>query len=602
MGGRASMRRRAARYGAAVVTATAGALGGAVPPALAAEPGDGPVAGGPVPANPVDAVLPLVLPVPIAIPDGDPIAVDILTTGGPFGLLWLFGANPYWVPAWPAAIAAEIAAAPYNDFDMVVEAPVSVGSFTVQTAVTVRIENLRVAAALAFGNGALATDAAYDRVVAALPTQPGGTASDDPAAASLSVLPMLLLRNPGRPDGGIVARFAPILEFFGIHAVTRDRGASTDGNAALVPIKVDATVEYDPVSDFAAWPNLFTLANNLAALFFPTYILRGVDLDAFLGEVKDLLVNAIVTNAASVAIGDSVDVSVAGFTVPVLRSLLRPIVQDVLTDHGFDVELPSDPPYYEAVNAYVTAHTAALPLLEILRLPTDLLNVLTCGVFGFTNPIADALEPALKLLVNLGYSNVTQDMSDPLNPYPRVFDTEFGSTPTPFSLLPGHIDWRRVPGDLLTALVAGIREAFFSGGIPGIKGAGNAGPNPIQTAVDALLGRPPAAQSAENGEPAAGRKPAATVTEPDDPAPGEESEPQSTALGERTGDARVRFGNGRTAVAPAPQRAAKPIGVLKSGATTERAGRTGKPFRSAPPAAAQPGDRDATDATDDSAA
>jgi len=50
------------------------------------------------------------------------------------------------------------------------------------------------------------------------------------------------------------------------------------GAANLVPVKVDATVEYYLLSDFAAWPNPFPLANNLMAFLLPTYILRGVDL------------------------------------------------------------------------------------------------------------------------------------------------------------------------------------------------------------------------------------------------------------------------------------------------------------------------------------
>ncbi len=47
------------------------------------------------------------------------------------------------------------------------------------------------------------------------------------------------------------------------------------GNANLLPILVDATYEYQPLSDLASWPNPFTLVNNLAAGLSPTYMLRG---------------------------------------------------------------------------------------------------------------------------------------------------------------------------------------------------------------------------------------------------------------------------------------------------------------------------------------
>lgn len=40
------------------------------------------------------------------------------------------------------------------------------------------------------------------------------------------------------------------------------------GAANLIPIKVDGTVEYDPLSDVPAWPNPVTLANSAAALAF----------------------------------------------------------------------------------------------------------------------------------------------------------------------------------------------------------------------------------------------------------------------------------------------------------------------------------------------
>ena len=49
------------------------------------------------------------------------------------------------------------------------------------------------------------------------------------------------------------------------------------GGANLIPIKLDVGIQNFPMSDFAAWPNPVTLANNGAALLFPTYIIRGLD-------------------------------------------------------------------------------------------------------------------------------------------------------------------------------------------------------------------------------------------------------------------------------------------------------------------------------------
>ena len=46
------------------------------------------------------------------------------------------------------------------------------------------------------------------------------------------------------------------------------------GGANLIPIKLDVGIQNFPLSDFAAWPNPVTLANNGAALLFPTYIIQ----------------------------------------------------------------------------------------------------------------------------------------------------------------------------------------------------------------------------------------------------------------------------------------------------------------------------------------
>ncbi len=44
-----------------------------------------------------------------------------------------------------------------------------------------------------------------------------------------------------------------------------------------MPIKIDGTVEYDIMSDFPAWPNLFSMLNSGIGAVLPTYLLRGID-------------------------------------------------------------------------------------------------------------------------------------------------------------------------------------------------------------------------------------------------------------------------------------------------------------------------------------
>ena len=460
------------------------------------------------------------------------LPLGIITTGPLFGALGILGLNPFWVPALPGAIAEEINSVEYVSVNTGIDVSINSRDLLLITlllseyflvASEVRdavcqatecpvgnfapgLPNFRVPIVLGIGPGALGAGMALGDVLADLPNQPGGTADGAPEGRSLTILTMLLLRNPGRADGGIVARFAPLTGLFGLDVVTPDLGVIRDGDATLVPIKIDATVEYDPLSDFAAWPNPFTLANNGAALLFPTYLLRGSEqgltemlsalvaplLPALLGNVAYGLLDSVPESIAIEAVGPLVgpDVCLFGTCWPMFNiASLGPFSFDVrgnaiaLLNAVLPVEIPEG---YFDTNVYLTFRQNSLPLLEPLRLPFDLLNVITGGQYGFVNPFADALEPALKLLTNLGYTNVTQDMTNPLNPYPRVFDTAYGSQYAPFFTFPENIDWAKVPGDLFTALAAGIENAFFSGGNPFMKGPGVV--NPLGLLGDLLGG------------------------------------------------------------------------------------------------------------------
>ena len=485
----------------------------------------------------LDQLIPI--PTTIPVPGGTPInlPIKVITTGPPFGALGLAGLNPTWVPAFPGQIADAINTTPYADVNTNLSLPLPTDVYNAAVTVTrltatiqsyrpvaqggggcslfstagractaafvanavaaiprdvsaeVGLPNLRIPIVLAFGLGSLATGMAYPDVVADLPNQPGGTGDGAAPGTSLTILPMILLRNPGRADGGLAARFAPLLDpilaAFGQNGVvTPEVDVATDGGAILVPIKVDATVEYDPLSDFAAWPNPFTLANNGAALLFPTYILRGSDITGALPLVLESVLGSVVTNVLSGAIGDGLDVTgvpiIGDLNLP--REFIAPLLADLL-----GITIPSgEDGFYEALNQFLTIESNALPLLEPFRYPTDVANLFTGGAFGFTNPFADALEPALKLLTNLGYTNVTQDMTNPLDPYPREFSGSFGSEFAPFLSFP-DVDYGRVPQDLITALLAGTQSAFF-GGVPGVRGP-LAGPNPLSL-IAGLLGLP----------------------------------------------------------------------------------------------------------------
>jgi len=451
------------------------------------------------------------------------LPIDITTTSPLFGVAGVLGVNPIWVPALPGAIADKVDAAPYRDLEIDIDVPIpnnirkpvadivynaayvyalvecklskscrekyandAVAKYVpTEVGVDLDLGNLRIPILAGIGSGALATGLAYPYIVADLPHQPGGADGED--GASLTILGLVLLRNPGRADGGLAARFAPFFERFGIDTVTpevaveRSGKAGADGEAVLLPLKIDATFEYDFLSDFAAWPNPYTMANNLAALLFPTYLLRGADLEGVIDVVTGPLIQNIAGNLAY-ALTETIDPY--ELKVPLIDvSVSIPVgdLAQIALGAALDVPVLDD---YEALNLFATVRTDSLPLLEPLRLPFDVLNLLTGDRYGFVNPFADAIEPALKLLVNLGYTNVVQDMSDPLNPYPRVFTAEYGSEYAPFMTLPEGIVWERVRKDVATALVAGVQHAFFSGGNPFVKGPGMA--NPLSGIADLI--------------------------------------------------------------------------------------------------------------------
>lgn len=378
--------------------------------------------------------------------------VNIITAGPPFTLLKLLGVDLGWVPGLPNSVADEINNTPYlkvglssllQDLDILG----AVGDLLGGIIPDLDVVDVRVPVVIGFGLGAFAAGAAYDKVIADLANQPGGTASTEhPLLGSITVLPMVLLRNPGRANGGLFARFYPLAGLAGIDTVTPDTEVTHSGGipilntglslggANVIPVKIDGTIMYDPLSDFAAWPNPFTLANNLMAGLLPTYILRGLTLDT----VPAQLTTQIEAALANLAGGNPL-----------------------------------------ALNLYLTLPSATLPVLEPLYLLSDLTSLATLGVLS-TNPfgmVANALAPALSSLVNLGYTDVVRNAD---GTYTRTL-TDAG-TPTPFLSFPTGINPLQVPVDVLNLLVKGIQKEFLSGNpTPGT-------PNAITSLLKLLTG------------------------------------------------------------------------------------------------------------------
>ncbi|OMB88757.1 AAA family ATPase [Mycolicibacterium conceptionense] len=386
------------------------------------------------------------------------LGINLITSGGVFTLLKMLGADLGWTPSFPNSVADEINNTPYLEVGLgsiftALGLPTSGQAFEVLKAsfklltgkdlppLTTDIVDLRVPVVAGWGFGAFAAGAAYQQVVDDLPNQPGGAAytGTDPILGSFTILPMILIDNPGRANGGILARAYPLFGLLGIDTVTPDTQvqSSTDGNgllndiqilgltlggANLIPIKIDATAEYLPLSDFAAWPNPFTMANNVAAGLFPTYILRNQSLDTLTTVLVDQVVEQLGAD-----------------------------ITDYLANPG------DDPTKGPKLNIYVTIPANSLPLLEPTYLACDVINLLTGA--NLNNPIGTALSPVLTSLVNLGYTDV--EYNEETGIYERTLDE--ADIPTAFGTLPADVDWTQVPGHLVNNLLTGIQKAIEDG-------------------------------------------------------------------------------------------------------------------------------------------
>lgn len=377
--------------------------------------------------------------------------LNIITTGPPLSLLKFLGVDLNEVPGYPNAVAEAINGTPYLDVAAAgvlgalipgIQQNPNLSVFAKATLIAslnvliaevggIDIIDLRIPIVAGFGLGAFAAGMAYPQVVDQLAGQPGGEGYTDdiPLLGSVTVLPLALLRNPGRANGGFFARFYPLAALAGIDTVTPDTEVSSSfdpdvpplsqagglavGGANLIPIKLDVTDQYDALSDFPSWFNPVSLLNAAAAELFPEYILRGQTVNGAESALADQATTQIDEALANLDAGDPL-----------------------------------------ALNLYLTLPADSLPLLEVIRLPVDLLNQLTGA--NFNNPLATALEPALKILTNLGFTDVDQE-----NGYERTLDQ--GDVITPFGTVPSNVDWNRVPGDVFQALLTGIEQAWHEG-------------------------------------------------------------------------------------------------------------------------------------------
>lgn len=148
---------------------------------------------------------------------------------------------------------------------------------------------------------------------------------------------------PTVPNGGIYARF-PDLGPLGLLGFT-----STGAAAPTTYDQTFITIEYDPIGDFPAYANPLSLANAAAGFFY-----------------------------------------LHGDPTPDAADLNDPdglLIKTVEKDNG-------------ATDTYILVKTEHLPLLQPIRDVSLALNTV-----AFTEPVLGAIEPTLKLAVDMGYTD-----------------------------------------------------------------------------------------------------------------------------------------------------------------------------------------------------
>lgn len=228
----------------------------------------------------------------------------------------------------------------------------------------------------------------------------------DPTVAADS-LQFVLIGNPNRPNGGFLQRFYPITIPV-VNYLPTTSPADTGG-----PVTTDISFQYDIASDFPTYPlNALAMLNTLI----------GIDIHGSYTSTHD------------------------GYSESELLAEIN------------------DPDNRQIVGntTYVTIPTRVLPLAQAIR---D--TGYTLGLSALTTPVADLLEPTLRVLVELGYHRAVGYGAQ----------NSFGVIPAANPVT--------VVGDLIAAAGEGINNVV-SGGAP------RPAPPPVAARVPTGSPEPPA--------------------------------------------------------------------------------------------------------------
>jgi len=195
---------------------------------------------------------------------------------------------------------------------------------------------------------------------------------------------LIFLQNQLRPNGGIGARFPGITSLLGGDPAMPAGGktVSPDGKIVLNTTTLDLTWAYDPIGDFPAVFNLTSIANSLLAALPLNIVTGGLASEPLQGSsLSDIGLNLAGLLQLPIDFSATIGVTATLNTLPLEdgKSFISTLV-------------PNE-----------------LPIVTAIGLPGTLVNVVlnTLGSrFLLGNPVGDALAPALKILVNTGYTDV----------------------------------------------------------------------------------------------------------------------------------------------------------------------------------------------------
>lgn len=319
----------------------------------------------------------------------------------------------------------------------------------------------------------------------------------------------ILLQNPVRPNGGIMSRFPGVTTALGLDPTMPAAGKYTSqaGTLVLNNTTIDATWAYDLIADFPEVFNLTALMNSAWAALPLNLVTGGVN--------SAVIANPNGTASSVVLLGANLASVLQMGPLPVLGTL------PMTTGAGY----------------YATIVPNDLPILTPLRLPTYLANTVLKRVnspYLLGDPLADALQPALTILVNIAYPDVVTPTDG--GTYNRTFLT--GGTPTPFgSVQPLTPEEKKaVPGDVWNALVTGVKDQLakpFWGIIvpnPGDSAAATPATTPAPASTKAAAATPAPVAPVQDSDPvvapvsavsdpAPAPTPSAPAAEPSEPAP-----------------------------------------------------------------------------------